>query len=450
MYKIIAGLFCILLLSSCNAASMTGAENLLVAPKMNARQAQVSQALESSLSLSEIIYKYPQHGDYRSPFVFFDLHGNGREEAIVFYSSLDDKDGIVRAKVLTQNPEGEWFPFYDITLQSGEIEFVEFHKLLSASSYCMLVGIQGTLRGPSMLSVYSMRGDAFILEAEHQFYNYSVRDFNGDGLADIAVIARSLLDHTFYLTVLQKQGSHLAPGPRIGLSPEVETVKMLTYGKLWDGGGALYIDELLADGPVPTTATEIIRVDAAGLTLLAGGEPSRGGAYSPARINYEATFRDEAIYCMDIDGSGTVEVPYPASLPGIYGNDAVEIPKLVQLMQLREDGFRIQRSAVINTDAGYLLFFPERWQDGAVTVEHRTELSDWIFRKWDAEAQEPAEMLLLISTAPARDAGKDSGHDIELAVKGMTSYLAYIPRLQNEALAVTEQEVRELFRLLPY
>ncbi|MCL2034332.1 MAG: hypothetical protein FWG94_06325 [Oscillospiraceae bacterium] len=450
MSRILTGILIVLLLSSCGAVSMTGTENLLSAPTMNPRQAEVLKALALTLPLNDIVYQYPQSGDYRSPFVFFDLNGDSREEAVVFYSLSDESGAEARAKVLKQDDLGIWSSFYDITLQSGEVEWIEFHKLLSADSYCMMVGLKpSNPRDALMLQVYSMHENSFLLEAEHQYHSYTVRDFSGDGVSDVAIIARSALDRTFFLSLLQKQGDNLSAGPRISLSPEIEDVKMLTYGKLWDGASALFVDGLLANGLMPTIATEIIRADALGLSFLAGGDLDRGGEYNLARINYEFTFRDESVFSMDIDGNYTVEVPYPVSLPGVYSERSGQAPKLMQLMRLEEDGFMIYRSAVINADSGYLLLFPERWQDDSVTVEIRPDTSEWLFRKWDPEAQHPAEELLRIRVA-ARDSGGNFNRYAKLETKGMASYYAYIPRLAGEELAVTEQEVRELFRLLPY
>lgn len=445
--KILAMAAGLMLLCSCSAVSLSGAESLLVAPKLNKRQTEISQALEATLSLRSIVYKYPQSGEYRSPFIFFDFDGDSRDEAIVFYSLASDTAGDVRAKILTQNDAGEWSQFYDITSRNSEVEFVQFEKLLDRQSYCMIIGWRGRSRQSSALEIYSMRDGVFKTEANASYLNYSIGDYDRDGLAEVVVIGREGSRGSFSASLLRGRGGHVETVQTLALCSEIEAVLTLTGGA-WEDGGAIYIDEMLTGGAT-TIATEIIRVSSDNLTLLCGGEAvSREEPENPARSNYELTFRDDDFYCMDFNGDGIVEVPNPVPLPASSDISDDELPKLVQLRRLTADGFDIADSAVINRASGYLVYFPERWQD-RVTVELSNESSEWRFRKWNPDTLEPAEELLRIRVLSTKDYLDNFEDYIDLATKGTISYTAYIPKIPGESLAVTEDEVRQIFKLLP-
>lgn len=453
--RLLAAAACLALLCSCNPVSFSGTESLLAAPKLNKRQAEVSRALESILSLRSIVYVYPQSGENRSPFVFYDFDGDGSDEAIVFYSRSDDTSGNVSAKILTQNADLSWSPFYDVSLpESNRIDFVRFDKITDNDASCMLIGCIGAGRGnPSSLAVYSMKDGAFRPEAITGYIHYSAQDFDGDGRSEIVIINRDGAQGRYYAALLRGISGRISTVSQVSLVSDVDSVLSITTGKLWDEhSSAIYIDESLDDSSNPTIATEILRISAGGLGMLCGGEPAAPEEQeTPARSNYEGTFRDDDVMCADFDGDGTVEVPNdPVSLPGSEDIANAAVPRLIGLMHLTPGGFDIRRSAVINADAGYLVYFPERWA-GNVTVESAPETAEWRFRKWNPDISGPADELLRIRVSSVQDLTDMFGVEgyITLETRGTAAYSAYIPKITGEGLAVSEPEVRNMFSLLP-
>ncbi len=449
--KIIAAATTLLLLCSCNTVSLSGTESLLVAPKLNKQQTDVTDAFESTLSMRGIVYKPPQGGENRSPFIFYDVDGDGRDEAIVFYAYSNENAGSVRAKILVQNERSKWSSISDITspTQGTEIEFVQFKKMLSPQATCVIIGWSGaTINKPSALSIYSMKDHKFREEAVSEYLSYSIDDFDSNGIFEVVTVGQDTARDRFAVSLLRGNDERIETTSSIDLASDVGSTFSLLTGKLWDGSRALYIDELLF-GSTTLSATEIIRVTANELTVLAGGEPvSRDAPENPARANYEFTFRDGRVPCMDIDRDGIVEVPNLATLPGPLEATDTITPNLVHLMRLSPDGFDITDSAVINNDAGYLVHFPERWLD-TVTVEIDKETSEWHFRKWNETTGEPAEELLRIRVSTEAGDLDIFGEYETLETKATTTYSAYIPKLVGEPLAVTKQEVLSMFKLLP-
>lgn len=449
-FKILAAAVCLALLCSCNPVSLSGTETLLTAPKLNKRQAEISRALEATLSLRNITYIYPQSGEHRSPIIFYDFNGNGSEDAIVFYSRSDDTSGGVRAKILTQSGDGNWSPFYDVTLpESSQIDFVRFENIIDGDSSSMLIGCPGSGRGkPSSLAVYSVKNGEIQPEMTTGYIHYSAQDFDNDGRCEIVTINREGAQGRFYVSLFRGVSGRVSAVSQVSLVSDVDSVPAISTGRLWDNySTAVYIDESLGDSPNPTIATEIIRVSAGGLGLLCGGEPTAPEQEeSPARSNYEGTFRDD-IKCMDFNGDGIVEVPDLVTLPGSEESFSAEVPRLIGLMHLTPGGFEIQKSAVINSGAGYLVYFPDRWI-GRVTVESDPSTMEWRFHKWNPDISAPAEELLRVRVSSAQDMADMFSDYTPLETRGATVYSAYISNLTGEELAVSAREAKEMFRLL--
>ena len=422
-----------LLLSGCGYLS--GTEDILVAPHINERQAEVHAALGATLNLSDIQYKYPQQGDYRSPFILYDLDADGRQEAIVFYAFRDDP-AYIRAKILREG-EGGWYSAYDITGGGDQVKFIQFALLRGEGGDSMLVGWQDARRSTT-LSVYSLVDGALNEEFSRTYTDYLVVSARTSSRKDILIVSQD--DSGFYQASLLGLGigGHLQELSAFSLAQEATHVLQLMQGRLWDNTTGIYVD-LLLDGT--TTATEIIRVAGGALEPVAaqiGGE------------DFSNTFReDDSALCVDLEGDGVVEVPVLFPLSG-QEDESPELPalSLTQFMHIDGNGFKPVYSAVVNDEYGYLLYFPERWVD-TVTVRRLVENGEWQFYGLDPESGEPATELLRIRVYSVRDyQDKFIGSYELLAENGLLRYYAYIPAMADEPLAVTADEVEKMFLLL--
>lgn len=55
----------------------TSIEDLMSPPVLTEEQAQIRDALAQVSGETELKYKYPQNGEYRSSFIFYDIDGDG-------------------------------------------------------------------------------------------------------------------------------------------------------------------------------------------------------------------------------------------------------------------------------------------------------------------------------------------------------------------------------------
>ena len=78
--KLAAALFALCLLSGCALSADT--EALLRAPQLSGESRALQKALNSDLNTA-VTLKYPNSGDFLSPFAFGDWDGDGQDEAAV-------------------------------------------------------------------------------------------------------------------------------------------------------------------------------------------------------------------------------------------------------------------------------------------------------------------------------------------------------------------------------
>lgn len=438
--KVLSACLCMFFLCACTATA-GGIEDLMKAPSLNQQQREVYDALESTINLKDIIYKYPQNGEYRSSFVFYDLDGDGRQEAVVFYAFASESDSV-RVKVLRQEPQGGWSSVYDVSVHdagfnANQIDFVQFANILSKERACMLIGWE-TDRSNHMLGVYSYDGTVFRREMLQPYSLYTVEDFSGNGLMDIACAYPD--NEQFYLGLYQAGDGFIAELDELELSPDASVMRQMITGRLWNGKKALYIDEGIRDGAA--TATEVVRVADGRLELVAGESEDESIMY-----NYVETHREEEILCSDLDGDGVVEVPRYVPMAGQSESDEIQSLYLTQLMRLSEDGFHIASTAAINEADGYLLYFPEEWV-GNVTVVRQTETSEWRFYVYDHNTEQTGVELLRIRRYSTNDYQDQFIQDYTLVEeKGVFQYYAYFPNAAN-SLSINEKQLERLFVLL--
>jgi len=425
------------LLGGCSYMPSGSTEDLLVAPKLNARQVEIEAALDATLDLSRIRYKYPQTGDFRSPFIFYDLNNDGKQEAIVFYAFIGDSSNT-RAKMLREVEAGQWTTAFDISDLGEQIEFIQFASLLDPNEKCIIIGSQ-SVRRYSTLGVYSLAGETLRKELAEPYNAFVMEDFDNSGLSEIITAYKDSGEDRYTLSLYGKGlGGHLRRLDHLALVDAASSLLQILQGKLWDGSTGLYIDEEV-DGSI--WVTEIVSVQGGRLIPKATSE-SGEDIGSTRRPESDALW-----WCIDLDRDGVVEIPLNEPMPG-QTDSADAAYELSVFWHLTGDGFAPVFRGVVNDQDGYAVIFPERWTD-MVTVVSQPELRELQFCKFNKETGEAGSKLLRIraySTGDYQD--KFTSDYMKLAENGPMIYYAYVPELADEPLAITEAEARLLFLLL--
>lgn len=436
--KLFALSLCLALLCGCTPLTMS-TEDLLEAPRLNQRQTMVEAALDGSLNLSSILYRYPRTGDYRSPFVFYDLDSDGNQEAIVFYTNSTGQSNV-RAGVLREQEDDSWVVVQDLAGSGDQVEFIRFAHVTSAETPNILIGWLDSRSGQPTLSVYTFQRGRMTASVQMPYHSIDVGEYLGDGLNQILLVRQDSSEYYQLYLLGGTYDSRVSVLGELSLNQDALEILQLSRGRLWGNRYALYVDERRSDINYPY-ATEIVGVSRSGLELLVGGTDQE---------LYGETFRGEEVLCLDLHGDGTIEVPTLLDLPGDSAGE-MGPPLLTRYLRYVVGGrFEVAYHAAVNASAGYLVFFPDSWL-GQVTIQRSPESNEWSFYKIDPETDQPAVELLRIRVHSSRDYIDRNVREnyILLAERELFQYYAYLPYNPEEPLAIRREELTgRLFMLL--
>ena len=123
-FFVVAGIMALVFAFSGCTAFEKDTEALLSPPVFTEEQENLNFALTEVIG-EDYVLKYPENGSTNSAFIFEDLDEDGTEEAIAFYSVLDEN---TRINVL-KNEKGKWISVYTAPGFYGDIQKVDFVKI---------------------------------------------------------------------------------------------------------------------------------------------------------------------------------------------------------------------------------------------------------------------------------------------------------------------------------
>jgi len=436
----------VLFLCSCNYSPLagSGANQLLSAPILNQKQAEINEALAATLYLPNIVYRYPQQGDNRTPFIFYDLDGDNTDEAIVFFSNTA-RPSEIRVKVLKQDENGRWYSFSDIPGHGDQIDFISFASIISSEKVSVMIGWQDTARRESQLEILSIDNNGFNRDILHKYSAFSVADYGGNDLSQIVIVTRESRSSPFEVKLLGGAGGKVQQVDSLWLFSDVQSILQMKQGRLWDGSIGVFVDELSDN---ETVSTEIVRVSPNALSLVAGAQ---NGKESPEWNYYLETFRPDRVLCEDINNDDIIEVPYNINMPGTDETDESETAlALTVYRRPTAEGFVVTATAAVNTADGYRIFYPNEWIEH-VTVISYPENRQWRFFRQDEKSLEPTTELLRITLYQTHDYDEQALEDsIFLDSRGAMQYYGYIPPASyGDEFSVTPEYLQAgMFKLI--
>ncbi|MCL2580488.1 MAG: hypothetical protein FWE32_10755 [Oscillospiraceae bacterium] len=442
--RLAAGLLCLALLGGC-APIDVNIEDLLRPPWINERQIQVQQALSTHVDLARIHYQYPRAGDYRSPFVFSDMDGDGLMEAVVFFTSAETQ-GAVRMKTLREEADGSWLLIDDRAGFGDRVHIVWFSNLLSTGSQSLLVGWEDSVSGRRRLDVFSYQGGELSVVYQTDYTIFDIDHYKMDELEQIALVRQDAAGlHQLHLLGRTVDGRLSIVG-EAALSTDTSEVVNLSKGLLREGTNGIFVDARRHDFLM---STELFAVADNSLVILAADIE-----IDVINTLYRQTFRpfrqDGSLLSRDLRGDGRVVIPVH-SLDDLPAPDIEsELDPLPLTLYLSYDfagQLLVTDMAVVNPEAGYLFFFPEEWVN-RVSVSRRPEIGQWRFYEIDPVTNQPAAELLRIRVQQIRGYHNDQTDNyILLAERGLSVFHGYLPA-GNSPLALTQSQMQNNFMLL--
>ena len=239
----VAALFCAAL-SGCSVFE-TDTEALMHPPLLSEEQEKLNAAL-AQVAGENYTLKYPESGGSNSAFIFRDLDGDGEEEAMAFYSSVDES---TRINVLKKDAEG-WVSVYEAAGFSGDIKSIEF-TFIDDKGEALIA------KWADRIGVYRFAQNRLETIYTETCDGADITDINADGYSDVAVFKNNSADRSFF-SVLFYNGTEMTVTEEIIVHAQYSNILSAKTGSLGNGKTAYFIDSSVYEG---VYLTEIITLE---------------------------------------------------------------------------------------------------------------------------------------------------------------------------------------------
>ena len=296
-----AALLLALLCAACSGPMGGSVEELLEAPKLSQSQTLVMEELNRYIGGSAKL-QYPRRGEFLSPFVFKDINGDGREEAVVFYGDegSESKNKYVRVALLAQE-DGKWTVLWDEEGLGTEVEAVSFSSMYGPDTATLIVGYASANLKDKFLAVYTYKEDEHTMQKvdERSYSEYALADFTGSGTDDLVVLSSLTQPGPMEVSLLTVREGELQPVTAISLDSLLQDCAGI-YTSLSNGQFSLVVDGNTSGG---TLVSEQLYFDS-----RTGGLASMSTKLT-ANIPTLSTRVGASLRSRDVDEDGAVEIP---------------------------------------------------------------------------------------------------------------------------------------------
>lgn len=420
------------------------AEELMRPPALTQEQLDISTALERAVGDSDIKYKYPETGEHRSSFLFYDLDHDEQDEALIFYQA-SSKGSATWMNVLDKQDD-RWVSVFDISApnQETEVDFISFQPLLEQGS--IVIGWADEYLNEKTAVVYTYDGSKLTEVYEDDYDFLSFTDLNKDSKLDmITVVSDPFYEESTVSFITEESditGKHILERKDILELPygsaEIVSVQIGYTDVITP---ALFIDSNINISRTETAmVSQVVSASGDELVNLLDPEDSE-------TMLSESTIRPTSTLCQDVNGDGFLEIPSVSVLPGYEDEEEVLYLTTFNRLGVGRSLLPVSR-CVINEDHRYLMNFPDRWMD-KVTIVSQPETNEWSFIRYNGTLEDSSSLLLRLKVYSVKDYhDKFESETFKLLGRqGLFEYYAHIPENDDE-LSISSLELDNLFEFL--
>lgn len=295
----IAGLLAVLCLTgSLSGCRFGSTEELYCLPALPESHAALQQAVDRVL-LEETEYASPSAGDHRQALQLEDLDGDGVEEAVGFFRTLDAEARLLVCVFTLQGDR--WEELLRIAPEGTGFRQVEYADLDGNGSRELILGCSG-MGELKLLQIYSIRGGKCSLLAQTDYLKYLAADLNGDGCRDVLAVRSDVETECMEALLYTMSGDGEIGTKRARLSAGAGELERLRLTQLPEGGVGVAAESVLGTGLV----TDLLVWRYSGLANVT--------ADAETGVSTE-TCRSSQVYAADVNGDGVIDVPQPEAMP---------------------------------------------------------------------------------------------------------------------------------------
>ncbi len=407
------------LLSGCSLVSIDGLYSLPQAPK---EYLQLQELIDEEIrSGSE--YSAPTAGSLRQSIQLTDLDGDGTNEALAFLRNKDLQPEIC----VYRKTDGNYRAEAVITGDGTAIGRVEYEDIDGDGTSEILVSweVSAELR---LLNAYTMKDwtPAVLLTAS--CLDFRLGDLDGNGMTDVLALDLGTSGGKVDMYTADRSGNITQKSAN--LSASLKTADRFRIAEIEDGTPAVFVEgQYLTEGSNSLLTDIFVYADGELKNIMCGETDD-----SDAKRQY-------SVYSTDIDGNGTLDVPFAEKIAGSPDY------WILDWYTYDGDGNSVKCASTYHdfTD-GWFFVLPEEWRS-TITISRENPVSGEravIFSSADEATGKLSDRLVIYTFTDENRADRaQSDGRFELISSGTVVYAAKI--MENGA---TEQEITNRFHLI--
>ncbi len=421
-----------MLLSLCGCDLFTVETDTLLSPtRPSGDMFYINRAIDQSTK-SEYTLKYPASGEHRTAITLVDLDGDGKNEAVAFYSTQDDEQTKIHINVIKGSGK-KWKSISEQSLVAGGIESVVFSDLNDDSVKEIVVGWEIYGGSEKQLAVYSLSKGVLLQRMLERYTGFVCCDLDQNGRQEIFI--NHLIPNTnegvnraklFSLT-----DSGVAQIADCMLDGNIKTAQPPVVNELSGGKPAIYIDGIKGIGSV----TEVL--------FLNGGRlvnPLLEGEIVPENTK---TLRAASIFAKDINGDRILEIPIASDLPSADGSGE----KIYYTNWCAFSGEQLitRLVTITNTLDGYYITPPPSWV-GNIAVSKNIADHERTIYSLDSASGEIGLMLARFKAVERKDYKKQD-YPTWTELDRNDSYVFVGMLGESAARTISKNELKSMFKV---
>lgn len=425
-----------LLLAGCMMSA--SADELYALPQLPEEYETLSAQIEDILA-SGAEYAAPTAGTNLQSVQLVDLDGDGEEEAVAFFRSNSEEKPL---KIyIFRTVEGAYQQSAIIEGSGTSILSIRYMDMDSDGVREIIVSWRASAEVQAM-DVYSLE-DLTAPLVSTAYARYEVADLDDDAVQELVVLRGDGTDTGGSVAdYYDWDGSSLLLQSTARLSMTVAELQWMQVGRLQGSEAAVFVTGVVAGAEETARAITDILVHRQ-------GELSNIVRSSATGVSTE-NFRYLSLQSADINGDGVTEVPMPAQLPAVDGQDLYW--KIYWRSYAADGSYRQEAITYHNlTDSWYLLI-PEEWDGHFTARQINISTTEHATRFYDVSGGQVGPELLTIYTLTGAEREAQATRDgltiLRRRQPGTIYALAVEEAYAGWRYAVEQDELRERFSVI--
>lgn len=426
----------LLVCTGCSLKMQT-ADELMHPPRAKGIYESIQKAFTKKVG-KDVMLKSPSHGEYRSSFILFDIDGDLKEEAFVFYSPKNAPTDIHMAFLKANSFNEQYTVMYDITGAGSDISSVSFSDLNGDGIKEIILGWK-VLNDNYILSVYkcSLTADSadFSSMSNISYSAMKTADMDQDGNEEIFIITSDNTDNITKSTarMLKMNENSISVMGETAVNSNVLSYAEITVEEATDKKPLkLYIDANVGEDAM---VTDVVYWDSTAKAL-------RAPISNPPAQMRPISYRQSKIKSQDINGDGIIEIPQLVKMDGSAYADklstngglprnsltgkAATVSFLYYTCWSQQDGGELRNVmySTVNSEDGYAFKFPDQWVNRVTVISNPNERR-WTFFEWNSGKSVLGNELFSIVTIPIEKWAENPAPEYKILKQTDTVVYAY-------------------------